>query len=176
MINVSDQDSFVWYIKVSHLNRYLFMDIIKALTIATVLVLGVQILPLGNAATTFITIIIGGIAFWGVALIVKMFTSFTGHTIRFLMDAEGVDAMSDEGKLGLSYVERQVSTLSDDILSSNEKLLWNSVTGYDVDDSQKIITLKKGEHGTLRLFCNEDNFDSVLGFVRDKTEAKQEIL
>ena len=77
------------------------MDIIKALAIAVALVLGVQILPLGNAATTFMTIFIGGIAFWGVALIVKMFTSFTGHTIRFLMDAEGVDAMSDEGKLGL---------------------------------------------------------------------------
>ena len=174
---MSDQNSLVWYINISHLNKYLFMDIGKALGAAVLLVIGIQVLPLGNTATTITTAIIAGLAFWGIALTVKLFTSFTGHKIRFLLDDEGVTARADEGKLGLSYVERQVSTLNSVVIgSSDTKLPWSSITGYEADPIQSIITLKKGAHGTMSLYCNEDNFNSILDIVREKTELKQEIV
>ena len=153
------------------------MDILKALGAAIALVIGVQLLPLGNAASTITTAIIAGLAFWGIALMVKLFTSFTGHKIRFLLDDEGVTAMADEGKLGLSYVERQVSTLNSAIIgSSDNKLPWSCITGYEADDTQNIITLQKGDHGSMSLYCNENNFNSILDIVREKTEPKPEIL
>lgn len=187
MINVSDRDSFVWYINISPLNRYLFIDILKALAVAAVLVIGIQILPMGNTVTTVTTVIIAGLVFWGVALVVKLFTSFTGHSIRFLLDDEGVTAMADEGKIGLSYVARQVSSMRWDpmhagsmresnIQPDKTKLLWRNVTGINLDEAQKVIILKKGAIGTLRLYCNEDNFDTVLGIVQERTvKPKQEM-
>lgn len=179
---MSDQNSLVWYINISHLNKYLLIDIMKALGVAAALMLVIQLLPLGQSATTLTTIIIAGLVFWGVALVIKLFTSFNGHSIRFVLNEEGVIAMADEGKLGLSYVARQVSTMKWDpmhagsmreekIQPDKTQLSWSNVTGVEVDKENQVISLRKGDLGSMRLYCSEDNFDTVLGAVYEKSRV-----
>ena len=181
---MSDQNSVVWYITISHLNKYLFIDIMKALGAAAALLLVIQLLPIGQSATTLSTIIMAGLVFWGVALVIKLFTAFNGHSIRFTLNEEGVTAMADEGKLGLSYVARQVSSMkwdpmhagsmrAENIQPEKTQLSWSNVTGVNVDEENRVISLRKGTLGSMRLYCSEDNFDAVLGKVYDKCRMVQ---
>jgi hypothetical protein len=173
---VSDEDSLVWYTSISPLNRYLFIDILKALAIAAVILLGVQLLPIGQAATAITTIIVFGLTFWGVALVLKLFTSFNGHNIRYILNNEGVTAMADEGELGLSYVAKQVSSMrwdpmhagsmrASNIKPNKQRITWSRVSGYNVDPSGKVVVLNKGVFGNMRLYCSDENFESVVGLV-----------
>jgi len=181
---VSDQNSLVWYINISHLNKYLFLDIMKALGAAAALLLVIQLLPIGQSATTLSTIIMAGLVFWGVALVIKLFTAFNGHSIRFTLNEEGVTAMANEGKLGLSHVARQVSTMkwgpmhagsmrAENIEPEKTQLSWNNVTSVKVDKESRVISLRKGNLGSMRLYCSEDNFETVLGVVYDKCSLMQ---
>ena len=183
---MSDEDRIVWYITISPLNRYLFIDILKAFTAAAIIILAVQILPIGNAAAAITTVIIFGLTFWGAALVVKLFTSFNGHSIRYIMNNEGVTAMADEGELGLSYVAKQVSTMKWDpmhagsmraanIKPSSQRITWSKVSGYHLDPDQRVVVLNKGALGNMRLFCSEDNFETVAEAVKMRCcKPKQE--
>ncbi len=172
-------DDITWYINISPVNRYLFIDIAKALGVAAIILLGVQLLPLGSdTAGSITTIMLGVFTLWGVAVVLKLFTSFTGISIRFMLDEEGATAMTDEGKMGLSYVAKQVSTMRWDpmhagsmraanIKPDKTQVKWSQVTGKVVDEERKIITLQKDVFGNLRLYCSEDNFTRVCGYVED---------
>ncbi len=173
---MSDQNSFIWYVNISPLNRYLFIDIFKAVAVVAVVIIGVHLLPIGDAAVAITTIIIFGLTFWGVALVVKLFASFTGNSIRYIMNDEGVTMMADEGELGLSYVARQVSTLKWDpmhagsmrasnIKPNKQRINWNKVSGYQADPDQRVVVLNKGAFGNMRLFCSAENFETVVNKV-----------
>ncbi|MCW4014157.1 MAG: hypothetical protein NWF07_14380 [Candidatus Bathyarchaeota archaeon] len=166
----------------------MFIDILKAIAIAAVIIVGVQLLPIGQAAATITTIIVFGMTLWGVALVVKLFTSFTGHSIRYIMNDEGVTAMADEGELGLSYVAKQVSTMKWDpmhagsmraanIKPNKQRIAWNKVSGYQTDPDQKVVILNKGTFGNMRLFCSENNFETVVKRVESHCHSpKPEII
>jgi len=117
-------------------------------------------------------------------LVIKLFTAFNGHSIRFTLNEEGVTAMANEGKLGLSYVARQVSTMkwdpmhagsmrAENIEPEKTQLSWNNVTSVKVDKESRVISLRKGNLGSMRLYCSEDNFETVLGVVYDKCSLMQ---
>ncbi|MCJ7732632.1 hypothetical protein MUP51_09990, partial [Candidatus Bathyarchaeota archaeon] len=131
-----------------------------------------------DTAGSITTIVLGVFMLWGVAVVLKLFTSFTGISIRFMLDEEGATAMKDEGKMGLSYVARQVSTMRWDPMQAGSmraanikpdktQVKWSQVTGKVVDEERKVITLQKGVFGNLRLYCSEDNFARVCGYVED---------
>jgi hypothetical protein len=184
---VSNEDSYIWYITISPLNRYLFIDILKALVAAAVIIIGVNLLPIGDAAVAITTVIVFGIILWGVALVVKTFTAFNGHNIRYIMNNEGVTEMADEGKLGLSYVARQVSTMKWDpmhagsmrasnIKPSKQKINWSKVSGYHIDPAQRVVVLNKGAFGNMRLFCSAENFETVVSIVETRCRKPQKEL
>jgi len=153
------------------------MDLLKAIGVSVTLLILIQFLPIGQSASTITTIIIAGAAFWSIALAVKLFTSFTGHNIRYILDENGATAVANEGKIGLSYVAKQVSTLRSLEFGSDDVYLpWGQVTGIGVDVAQKVISLNKGDLGSIHLYCSSDNFDTILETVNARCSLAQEIV
>ena len=178
---MSNNDNIIWHISLSPVNRYLLTDLSKVIGIAAVMLIIVQVIQIGNETTSLITTAgFGLIVIWGFILILKLFTSFNGHNIRFIIDENGATAMNNEGKIGLNYVTRQISSTGwepDSVktikpLNKNYKksyIAWAQVNNIAVDEKNRIITLEK-KPGIFRIYCSENNFDEILCKVREKTD------
>ncbi len=66
---MSDSDGISWYINMSPFNRYLFMDIMKAIGVTALAIGAVQILPVPLIIRDFVT------DAGGVALIIYLFST-----------------------------------------------------------------------------------------------------
>jgi hypothetical protein len=55
LVSMSDYDGISWYINMSPFNRYLFMDIMKAIGVAALTIGASQVLPVPIAIRDFVT-------------------------------------------------------------------------------------------------------------------------
>lgn len=165
---MSDRDYFIWHINLSPINRYLIADLAKYFGIASFILIIIQILPLeqstiGLVTTTGYMILL----VWGFILVLKLFTSFSGHSVRFTLDRTGAFALNEEGKLGLRYVAKQISSSGwGKDTAQGSSIRWAQITNILVDDRKRIITLEKKSE-SFNLFCSAENFNDVLCIVRD---------
>jgi hypothetical protein len=165
---VSDRDYFIWHINLSHINRYLIADLAKYFGIGSFILIVIQVLPLeqstlGLVSTTGYMVLL----VWGFILVLKLFISFNGHSVRFTLDGTGASALNEEGKLGLKYIAKQISSTGwGKGKACESSIQWAHITKILVDDRKKIITLKE-KMETFNLFCSAENFNDVLCIVRD---------
>lgn len=102
---VSESDSLSWYVNISPVNRYLLIDILKSVGFTVLIIVVVQFLPVSEYIKDF-AVDVGGLILIirGVALALKLFTSFTGISIRFILDETGATMMEDYDAGGLKYI------------------------------------------------------------------------
>jgi len=177
-------DSLSWYVNISPINRYLLIDILKSVGFTVAVIVVVQFLPIADYLKAF-SVDIGGLILIvrGVALGMKLFTSFTGISIRFILDATGATVMEDHEAGVLKYVAEQVSTMRWDPMRAGSmraskikpkipRMGWSQVSGVTEDPKRYVIVLNGNLGGTIRLFCREDNYDEVLAYVNKRVNLE----
>jgi len=181
---MSNSDGISWYINMSPFNRYLFMDIMKAIGVASLTIGAAQVLPVPLVIRDFVTDA-GGVALiiYLFSTLLKQFPYFSGISIRFILDETGATMMEDHDVSGMKYVAQQVSSMrwdpmragsfrSEDIKSRVPKLTWGKVSRVTEDVKSNVIVLHGGL-GSMRLFCNKDNYDKVLGYVNNRLNIER---
>ena len=174
-----------WYINISPFNRYLLIDILKSVGFTFSIIVVVQFLPVSEYIKDF-AVDVGGLILIvrGVALALRLFTSFTGISIRFILDKMGATMMEDHDAGGLKYVAEQVSTMRWDpmragsvraskIESRVPRLDWGQVSGVTEDARRNVVVLNGKLGGTIRLFCSEDNYHEVLAYVNHRVNLER---
>lgn len=182
---MSESDSLSWYINISPINRYLLIDILKAVGFTVSVIVVVQFLPVSEYIKDF-AVDVGGLILIlrGVALALKLFTSFTGISIGFILDETGATMMEDHEAGGLKYVAEQVSTMRWDpkragsFRASKIKLKvprmdWGQVSGVTEDPKRNVVVLRGKLGGTIKLFCREDNYHEVLAYVNQRVNLER---
>lgn len=173
-------DSLSWYVNISPINRYLLIDILKSVGFTVAVIVVVQFLPIADYLKAF-AVDMGGLVLIvrGVALGMKLFTSFTGISIRFILDETGVTVMEDHEAGVLKYVAEQVSTMrwapmrASKIEPKIPRMGWGQVSGVTGDPKRYVIVLNGNLGGALRLFCREDNYDEVLSYVNKRVNLER---
>lgn len=184
---MSDSDSLSWYINISPVNRYLLIDILKSVGFTVSVIVVVQFLPVTVAVKDF-AVDVGGLILIvrGVALTLKLFTSFTGISIRFILDEKGATVMEDHEAGGLKYVAEQVSTMRWNPMKAGSfraskiepkvpRMGWGQVSGVTEDPKRNVVVLNGNLGGTIRLFCREDNYHEVLSYVNKRVNMERYI-
>ncbi len=184
---MSDIDSLSWYINISPINRYLLIDILKSVGFTVSVIVAVQFLPVSEAVKDF-AIDVGGLILIirGVALAMKLFTSFTGTSIRFILDETGATMMEDHEAGGLKYIAEQVSTIrwnpmraasfrASKIKPKVPRMDWGQVSGVSEDPKRNVVVLNGKLGETIRLFCREDNYHEVLAYVNQRVNLERYI-
>jgi hypothetical protein len=168
-------DSLSWYVNISPINRYLLIDILKSVGFTVAVIVVVQFLPIADYLKEF-SVDMGGLILIvrGVALGMKLFTSFTGISIRFILDETGATVMEDHEAGVLKYVAEQVSTMrASKIEPKIPRMGWGQVSGVTGDPKRYVIVLNGNLGGALRLFCREDNYDEVLSYVNKRVNLER---
>lgn len=111
-VSMTNPDGVSWYINMSPFNRYLFRDILKTIGVTALIIGAAQILPLPDVITDFVTDI-GGILLiiYLFSTLLKQFSSFSGISIRYILDETGATMMEDHDASGMKYVAEQISTM-----------------------------------------------------------------
>lgn len=169
---MSEQENLIWHIQLSPFNRYFVEDLAKILGLSIIVLVLLYFHPLIN--TTLFT---GGLIIsWFLLLIFKLYTSFKGHRIRYVIDDEGVTALNNEGKVGLNYVTKQISSIrwspeqgthKPDIEPRKCCINWSDIGNITVNEEDKIITLQQ-DQGEFRVYCSMENFEDVLRVVHER--------
>jgi hypothetical protein len=183
-VPMSNPDEITWYINMSPFNRYLFMDIMKAIGIAALTIGAVQVLPVPLVIRDFVTDA-GGVALiiYLFSTLLKQFSSFSGISIRYILDETGATLMEDHEAGGMKYVAEQISTMRWDPMHAGTfrgkkikpkvpKLSWSKVSGVTENPKSNVIVLHSGL-GSMRLFCNEDNYHEILGYVNERVNIER---
>jgi hypothetical protein len=181
---MSDYDGISWYINMSPFNRYLFMDIMKAIGVAALTIGASQVLPVPLAIRDFVTDA-GGVALiiYLFSTLLKQFPYFSGISIRFILDETGATMMEDHDVSGMKYVAQQVSSMrwdpmhagafrSEDIKPRVPRIAWGKVSKVTENPKSNVIVLHSGL-GSMRLFCNEDNYEEVLLYVNTRVNIER---
>ncbi len=181
---MSDPDGISWYINMSPFNRYLFMDIMKAIGVTALTIGAVQVLPVPLIIRDFVTDA-GGVALiiYLFSTLLKQFSSFSGISIRYILDETGATIMEDHEAGGMKYVAEQISTMRWDPMHAGTfrgkkikprvpKLAWGKVSKVTEDVKSNVIVLHGGL-GSIRLFCNEDNYGEVLSYVNTRLNLER---
>lgn len=170
---MSEQENLLWHIQLSPFNRYFVQDLAKILGLSIIILVLLYFHPLIN--TTLFT---GGLIIsWFLLLIFKLYTSFKGHRIRYILDDEGITALNDEGKVGLNYVTKKISSIrwtprqgthESKVKPRKCCINWSDIRNISVDEENKIITLQQ-DQGVFRVYCSMENFEDVLRGVHKRT-------
>jgi hypothetical protein len=184
LVSMSDYDGISWYINMSPFNRYLFMDIMKAIGVAALTIGASQVLPVPLAIRDFVTDA-GGVALiiYLFSTLLKQFPYFSGISIRFILDETGATMMEDHDMSGMKYVAQQVSSMrwdpmhagsfrSEDIKPRVPRIAWGKVSKVTENLKSNVIVLHSGL-GSMRLFCNEDNYEEVLLYVNTRVNIER---
>ena len=182
---MSDTDGLSWYINISPINRYLLLDILKSVGFTVSVIVVVQFLPVSEYIKAF-AVDVGGLILIirGVALAVKLFTAFTGISIRFILDESGATMMEDHEAGVLKYVAEQVSTMRWDPMRAGSmraskikprvpRMDWGQVSRVTEDARRNVVVLRGKLGGTIRLFCREDNYHEVLAYVNQRVNMER---
>jgi hypothetical protein len=174
-----------WYINMSPFNRFLLMDVLKAVGLTAVTIGAAQILPIPPVITDFITDV-GGVVLiiYLFSTLLKQFSSFSGISIRFILDETGATMMEDHDASGMKYVAQQVSSMrwapmhagsfrAENIKPRVPKLSWDRVFKGTDNVQVNVIVLHSGLGGSMRLFCNEDNYNEVLSYVNSRVNRER---
>jgi len=140
----------------------------------------IQFLPVSDYLKDF-AVDVGGLILIirGVALTLKLFTSFTGISIRFILDETGATNMEDHEASGLKYVTEQVSTMRWDPMRVSKikpkvpRMDWGQISGVTDDARRNVVVLRGKLGGTIRLFCREDNYHEVLAYVNQRVNLER---
>lgn len=92
--------------------------------------------------------------------------------------------MEDHDASGLKYVAEQVSTMRWDpmrggtfrglnIKPKAPKIAWKDVKTVTGDPKKNVIILQNKQGPVFRLFCGEENYETVLVFVNDKVNVER---
>lgn len=182
---MSESDNLSWYINISPINRYLLLDILKAVGFTVSVIVVIQFLPVSDYLKDF-AVDVGGLILIirGVALALKLFTSFTGISIRFILDETGATMMEDHETSGLKYVAEQVSTMRWDPMRAGSmrvskikpkvpRMDWGQISGVTDDARRNVVVLRGKLGGTIRLFCREDYYHEVLAYVNQRVNLER---
>ena len=182
---MSESDSLSWYINISPINHYLLIEILKAVGVTVSVIVVVQFLPVSEYIKDF-AVDVGGLILIlrGVALTLKLFTSFTGISIGFILDETGATMMEDHEAGGLKYIAEQVSTMRWDPMRAGSfraskikpkvsRMDWSQVSGVTEETKRNVVVLRGKLGGTIRLFCREDNYHEVLAYVNQRVNLER---
>lgn len=182
---MSKKAEISWYINMSLFNRFLLMDVLKAVGLTAVTIGAAQILPIPPVITDFITDV-GGVVLiiYLFSTLLKQFSSFSGISIRFILDETGATMMEDHDASGMKYVAQQVSSMRWDPMRAGSfraenikprvpKLSWDRVFKVTDNVQVNVIVLHSGLGGSMRLFCNEDNYNEVLSYVNSRVNRER---
>ncbi len=180
---MSEPDQLTWYISVSPFNRYLVFDILRAIGLTAIAIAAVIILPTPIILRDFV-VDVGGLVLiiYLFSTLMRLFWSFTGTSIRFILDAEGVTAMTDHETSGMKYVARQVSSMSWDPKKAGwfgrkkvnprvPRLAWSDVSKVSEDPKRGVVVLHSWK-GSIRLFTG-DRYDEVVSYVNKMMNAER---
>lgn len=182
---MSNPDEVTWYINMNPLNRYLLIDILKTIGLITVIIVSAQILPIPSIIRDFVTDV-GGIVMviYFFSTLLKQFSSFSGISIRFILDETGATMMEDHDASGMKYVAEQVSSMrwdpmragsfrSEKIKPRVPKLSWGDVSKVTKIERDHVVVLRSRLGGSMRLYCNPDNYHEILDYVNDRLNMER---
>ena len=161
------------------LHRYYEGNLCPALTIGAV-----QVLPVSLVIRDFVTDV-GGFALiiYLFSTLLKQFPYFSGISIRYILNKTGATMMEDHDVSGMKYVAQQVSSMrwdpmragsfrSENIKPRVPKLAWGKISRVTEDVKSNVIVLHGGL-GSIRLFCNEENYGEVLSYVNTRLNLER---
>ncbi len=182
---MSNKDELTWYVNMSPFNRYLAYDIIKTVGFRLLVIGVIQFLPIAELYKEF-SVDVGGVLIIVslFRLLLKQFSSFSGISIRFVLDEKGAAMMKDDGTSGLKYVARQVSTMrwskmntgsfrASDSKPDVSRFEWRNISKVTEAPKRKVVTLHTKLGGFMRLFCNEDNYQDILSYVNERLNIER---
>ncbi len=180
-------DGLSWYVNISPLNWYLLIDILRSFGFTISIIVAVQLLPVPVYLKDF-AVDIGGLILIvrGLAIGMKLFTSFTGIGIRFILDEEGATMMEDHEAGVLKYVAERVSSMrwnpmkergmrASKVKPKVSMMGWGQVSKVTGAPKRYVIVLNGNLVGTIRLFCREDNYHEVLAYVNHRINLERYI-